>query len=161
MRNLSTNIVPTASLVDSNLVSSALRCLERNLRHGSVLLNDAREVCAYLQLQLAEEKNEVFATLFLDNQHRLLAYEKLFYGTINETMVYPRVIIQKSLEHNAAAIILAHNHPSGKCEPSRADIEITNQIRTILGIINVSLLDHIIVSYPNTYSFAEHGDLGL
>ena len=161
MRNLSTNIVSIPNLAESNLVISALRCLERNLRHGSVLLNESREVCTYLQLQLAEEKNEVFSTLFLDNQHRLLAFEKLFYGTINEAMIYPRIIIQKALEHNAAAIILAHNHPSGKCEPSNADKEITVQIRTILEILNISLLDHIIVSHPNTYSFAEHGLLSF
>src|SRR5205085_12160017 len=122
---------------------------------------DSREVCTYLQLHLANEKNEVVSTLFLDNQHRLLAFEKLFYGTINEAVIYPRIIVQKALEHNAAAIILAHNHPSGKCDTSSADREITRQIRTILEIINVRLLDHIIVSYPQTYSFAEQGLLSI
>lgn len=149
------NIVPIPSLADSNLVVSALRCLETRLRYGGELLSNSKDVMAYLQLHLAEEKNEVFAALFLDRTHRLLAFEKLFYGTISEATVYPRRIVQKALVHNAAAIILAHNHPSGQCEPSLADREMTYEIRMILNIIDVQLLDHIIVSYPNTYSFAE------
>ncbi len=152
-----TNDRSITSLADSNLVISALRCLETRLRYGGELLTRSRDVCAFLQLHLAEEKNEVFAVLFLDSRHRLLAFEKLFYGTINEATVYPRRIVQKVLEHNAAAILLAHNHPSGECEPSAADREITRVLRTILNIIDVRLLDHVIVSCPNTYSFAEYG----
>lgn len=150
-----TNVVPIPSLADSNLVVSALRCLETRLRYGSELLSNSKDVTAYLQLHLAEEKNEVFAALFLDRTQRLLAFEKLFYGTISEATVYPRRIVQKALVHNAAAIILAHNHPSGQCEPSIADREMTYEIRMILNIIDVQLLDHIIVAYPNTFSFAE------
>lgn len=151
------NLTPIPSPSDSSLVISALRYLETQLRYGGDLLTNARDVCAYLQLHLAEEKNEVFAALFLDNKHRLLVFEKLFYGTINEAMVYPRRILQKALEYNAAAILFAHNHPSGQCEPSTADSELTKKLRTILKVIDVNVLDHIIVSYPYSYSFAEHG----
>lgn len=147
----------TTHLAESKLVARALRCLEKRLRYSSELLNNSLDVRAYLQLNLAEEKNEVFAALFLDNTHRLLAFEKLFYGTINETMVYPRTVVQKTLEYNAAKVIFAHNHPSNHCEPSDADIEITRDLRRILSALNVSIVDHVIVSYKNSYSFAEHG----
>jgi DNA repair protein RadC len=153
-----TNIIPIPSLADSNLVISALRCLEKRLRHsGEEVLSSSKDVRAYLQLHLAEEKNEVFSALFLDNKLRLLAFEKLFHGTINEAIVYPRRIVQKALEYNAAAILLAHNHPSGVCEPSLADKKITQELQTILKLIDVRVLDHIIVAYPNSYSFADHG----
>jgi DNA repair protein RadC len=105
----------------------------------------------------AEERNEVFAVLFLDNQNRLLAFEKLFSGTINEAVVYPRVVVQRALEHNAAKVIFAHNHPSENCEPSQGDKEITRDLQRVLSIINITAIDHIIVSRKSTYSFANHG----
>lgn len=138
------------------IVTSALRCLETQLRNTSEMFKSSQEVCSYLKLQLAKEQNECFAVLFLNNQHRLLAFEKVFHGTINEVTVYPRVIAKKALEHNAAAIVLTHNHPSGECAPSKMDKEITQVIWSILRIIDVELLDHIIVSSSKTYSFAEH-----
>jgi DNA repair protein RadC len=101
--------------------------------------------------------NEVFFVLFLNNQKCLIAFEKLFHGTINEAAVYPRVVLQKALAYNAAAIILAHNHPSGECMPSTADIEITQTLQKVLKIIDISVLDHVIVSQRDSYSFAEHG----
>jgi DNA repair protein RadC len=157
MINQSTNLRLVPSLADSNLVISALRCLETQLRHNGELLKSSKEVCAYLQMHLAEEKNEVFSALFLDNANRLLAFEKLFHGTINEAKVYPRRIVQKAIEYNAAAILLAHNHPSGECNPSSSDKQVTQVLSTILKIIDVRLLDHIIVSCTDSYSFAEHG----
>ena len=142
---------------DTKLVARALRCLEKNLRYNSEILNKSQIVCSYLRLQLADERNEVFAVLFLDSHHRLLAFEKLFYGSINESHVYPRVIVQKSLEHNAAKVIFAHNHPSGNCDPSNTDIELTRELQRILSIISVAVVDHIIVTREHSYSFAEHG----
>lgn len=157
MVNQRNNTTSNLSFADSSLVINALHCLETRLRYGGELLTSTRDVCAYLQLHLADEKNEIFSVLFLDNNHRLLAFEKLFHGTINEATVYPRKIVQRALEHNAAAILLAHNHPSGRCEPSPADKQITQVLWTILKIIDVRILDHIIVTCTNSYSFAEHG----
>jgi DNA repair protein RadC len=145
------------SSTETKLMARALRCLEKRLRYNSEILNNSQDVCTYLQLQLAEERNELFAVLFLDSQHRLLAFEKLFFGTINESAVYPRVIVQKALEYNAAKVIFAHNHPSGSCNPSSGDKEVTRDLQKILSIVSVTALDHIIVSHKSTYSFAEHG----
>jgi DNA repair protein RadC len=157
MKSVCIDVIPSPNLSNSDPVASALRYLEARLRHGTQLLSHSQDVCAFLQLSLAEEVSEVFAVIFLDSKHRLLAFEKLFHGTINESTVYPRRVLQKALEHNAAAVIVAHNHPSGHCEPSEADVEITRELRAILKVIQVKLLDHFIVSCPNSYSFVEHG----
>jgi DNA repair protein RadC len=111
----------------------------------------------YLQLLLAERKAEVFGMLFLNNQHGILAFEELFFGTIDGASVYPRVIAQRALELNAAAVIAVHNHPSGISEPSTADKHITAKIKDALSLLDIRLLDHFIVSTHGTYSFAEHG----
>ncbi len=140
------------------IIATALKCLEERLSYKTQeQFTSSRLVCDYLRLQLASEKNEVFAVLFMDNHHRLLSFDKLFTGTVNEAVVYPRCIIQKALEYNAAAIIVAHNHPSGIVKPSDADQRITLELKKILEIINVKMLDHIVVTLTNTYSFAEHG----
>jgi DNA repair protein RadC len=110
----------------------------------------------FWKLRLANRKNEQFEILFLNNQHQKIACETLFKGTIDSAAVYPRVIIQKVLEHNAAAIILAHNHPSGVCVPSQADIDITKKIKDACNTISVRVLDHIIVG-NGTFSFSESG----
>jgi DNA repair protein RadC len=93
----------------------------------------------------------------MDNQHRLLSFERLFTGTVNEAVVYPRCVVQKALHFNAASIIVAHNHPSGVVKPSYADERVTSDLKKILEIINVKMLDHIVVTLTETYSFAEHG----
>jgi DNA repair protein RadC len=153
-------IKPDSYDESDKLISAALLCLENRLTYKTgILLNNSRNVSAYVRLQLAQEKNEVFSVLFLDNAYRLLAFEKMFYGTINETMIYPRCVIQKALEHNAAAVIAAHNHPSGNSKPSDADKEITKQLKTILEVMDVKLVDHLIVTHQETYSFAEKGIL--
>jgi DNA repair protein RadC len=140
------------------LISKALRCLEGRMKISITKpMSASRDVSNYLRLQLAGEKNEVFSILFLDNRHRLLAFEKMFFGTINEAVVYPRAVIQRALEHNAAAVIASHNHPSGISEPSQADIKITNDLKTILKAVDIKVLDHFIISHQETYSFAEHG----
>lgn len=111
-----------------------------------------------IELKLKHQKNEQFLVVFLDSQHRQIACEVLFKGTINASAVYPRVIIQKIFEHNAAAIVLGHNHPSGVSKPSMADRNITNRIVEVCKGIDVKVLDHIIVAKPS-YSFAEHGEM--
>jgi DNA repair protein RadC len=139
------------------LISKALICLENRLRYKATQhLNSSKEVRAYAKLQLAQEQNEVFAVLFLNTHNRLIAFEKLFFGTINQAVVYPRMIVKKALQHNAAKLILAHNHPSQNCEPSNSDIEVTRDIKKILDIVDVKLIDHIVITHQETYSFAEH-----
>jgi DNA repair protein RadC len=141
------------------LIANALRCLEERLSYqpDAVLRAHSRNARAYLRLQLAEETNEVFAVLFLNNQNRLLVFEKLFYGTINQAVVYPRVVVQKALSYNAAKVMLAHNHPSNDGTPSADDKEITDMIQRALGTIHISVIDHIIVSHQSSYSFVENG----
>lgn len=112
---------------------------------------------SYFQLHLAEKQFEVFAILFLDTQHRILAFEELFNGTIDGSVVYPRVVAQRALALNAAAVIAAHNHPSGITRPSNADQTITKKLNDALKLLDIRLLDHFIVSAEGTYSFAEHG----
>ncbi|MFM7812596.1 MAG: DNA repair protein RadC, partial [Acinetobacter junii] len=107
--------------------------------------------------QITEPMREVFRVLFLDNQHQLLADETMFMGTIDASPVYPRVVVQKALEHNAAALILSHNHPSGIVEPSHADKAITNRLKQALELVDIRVLDHIIVGDTETVSFAERG----
>jgi DNA repair protein RadC len=146
----------TPSAYSDRLIVRALKCLESRLRYGAEKINNSSDVKSYLQLRLADEPNEVFAVMFLTNSHRLLAYERIFNGTINEAAVYPRVIVQKAIKYNAAAVIVAHNHPSGNSEPSIGDKEVTRNLKRVLDIINVKLLDHIIVTYQYCYSFADH-----
>lgn len=111
----------------------------------------------YLASQLRHQPREVFAILLLDSQHRLLHYQELFYGTINAAPVYPREIVKLVLAKNAAAIILAHNHPSGVAEPSQADRRVTERIKSALDTIDVAVLDHFVIGAGETVSFAERG----
>jgi len=114
-------------------------------------------VCAFLQSQLRDSVREVFAVLFLDSQHRLLAYEPLFYGTIDGAAVYPREVARRALDHNAAAAIVAHNHPSGVAEPSQADRLVTERLQEALGLLDVRLLDHLVVGDGECISMARRG----
>ena len=112
----------------------------------------------FWKLRLSHKKNEQFDVLFLDSQHCKIACETLFKGTINAAAIYPRVVIQKILQYNAAAVILSHNHPSGISTPSQADITITKRLQEACNLIDVKVLDHIIVG-NEIYSFAESGNL--
>lgn len=114
-------------------------------------------VKSFLQLKLASAEREIFACLFLDNRHRLISYEELFFGTIDGASVHPREVVKSALGCNAAAVILAHNHPSGVAEPSRADEAITTRLKDALGLIDVRVLDHLIVGSDAPVSFAERG----
>ncbi|MFZ6693591.1 RadC family protein [Undibacterium sp. SXout20W] len=111
----------------------------------------------YLKLLLGHKTHESFAVLFLDIKNRLIISEELFRGTLSQASVYPREVVKAALLHNAAALILAHNHPSGSCEPSRADIDLTQSLKQALSLVDIKVLDHFIVANPHVYSFAEHG----
>ncbi len=111
----------------------------------------------YLQMQLRDKPHECFCCLFLDSRNRLLIFEELFRGTIDGAAVYPREVVRHALSHNAAAVIFAHNHPSGVAEPSDADIRITRRLSDALGLIEVKVLDHFIVGDGITVSLAEQG----
>ncbi|MDR3453559.1 MAG: DNA repair protein RadC [Rhodoferax sp.] len=111
----------------------------------------------YLQLHLAARPHEVFAVLFLDAQNRLLALEELFRGTLTQTSVYPREVVLRALHHQAANVVLAHNHPSGTVEPSRADEALTQTLKAALALVDVRVLDHVIVGTGQALSMAERG----
>lgn len=115
------------------------------------------QVKLYVQARLGGLAREVFAVLFLDAQHRLLACEELFHGTLTQTSVYPREVVKRALAHNAGALILAHNHPSGVAEPSRADEHLTQQLRSALAMVDVRVLDHLVVGHGEVVSLAERG----
>ena len=138
------------------VINLALDILAERHSPGQTLTNPA-DTARYLRLKLSEYKNEVFAALFLDNRHRTLAFEELFFGTINGASVHPRVVVQRAMEINAAAVIFAHNHPSGIAEPSHADRTITDRIKQALDLVDVRVLDHIVVGAEGTTSFAEQG----
>ena len=112
-----------------------------------------------LQGRLQTRDREVFAALFLDSQHRILAYEELFLGTLSAATVYPRDVVKRALLHNAAALMLVHNHPSGYPEPSRADIEITHRLQSALELVDIRTLDHLVVATEGIVSLAERGCL--
>lgn len=132
------------------------RHLFEQLNRGDALTSPAisRD---YLQARLAHRPYEVFACLFLDTHHRLIACEELFRGTVNGASVHPREVVRRALEHNAAALILAHNHPSGIAEPSQADIQLTARLRDALSLVDVRVLDHLVVAPQAWTSLAERG----
>ncbi|MCB1761010.1 MAG: DNA repair protein RadC [Gammaproteobacteria bacterium] len=120
-------------------------------------LTSPEQTRRYLQSRLGDHPQEVFAALFLDNRHRVIAYEELFRGTIDGASVHPREVVRRVLHHNAAATIFAHNHPSGVAEPSQADQRITQRLRDALALVDVRLLDHIVVAAGCSVSMAEAG----
>jgi DNA repair protein RadC len=132
------------------------RFLGEKLVRGDAL-SSSRDTRDFLQAQLRDRESEVFCCLFLDNRHRVLAFEELFHGTLNGTAVYPREILKRALQHNAAAVILAHNHPSGVAEPSRADELLTARLREALELVDIRLLDHVVVGDGDMVSFSERG----
>lgn len=138
-------------------------CLELSRRHLLTTLQRGDALTSpehtrrYLYAQLRDRTQEVFACLFLDNRHRVLGYEELFYGTIDGASVHPREVVRRAIAQNAAAVILAHNHPSGVAEPSRADEQITSRLQQALSLVDVRLLDHMIVGDGEIASLAERG----
>jgi len=144
---------------EDEIVAEALEILERRLRGRNTgeVIDSPETVRQFLKLRLAPREQEVFCCLFLDNRHRVIAFEEMFRGTIDAASVYPREIVKRALALNAAALVLAHNHPSGVAEPSRADRMITDRIREALGLVDIRLLDHLVVGEGEPVSFAERG----
>lgn len=136
----------------------ARRHLGERLQHGDLLLNP-EATRRYLITTLGDLPYEVFCCLFLDTRHRLICYEELFQGTIDGASVHPREVVRRALHHNAAAVILAHNHPSGVAEPSDADQRITQRLKQALQLVDIRVLDHLVVADRTALSFAEHGML--
>jgi len=132
------------------------RYLFETISRGDAFENPV-ETRKFLLSRLRHQGREVFGVLFLDNAHRVIAFEELFYGTINGASVYPRVILQRSLAHNAAAVIFAHNHPSGIAEPSTADQQITDTLCNVLAMVDIRVLDHFVIGETEAVSFAERG----
>lgn len=148
---------PPASQSDDWIIRQAIALLEHRVFKAGQLLDQPQAVKDYLRLKLVAEPNEVFAIVFMNSQHRVLAYEPMFKGTLDSTAVYPRVVVQRALELNAGAVILSHQHPSGCTEPSRADRVLTDRLKAALALVDVRVLDHIIVGQGTPYSFAESG----
>lgn len=121
------------------------------------LFDSPAAVRQYLQLQLGGREHEVFCVLFLDSQNRLILLEELFRGTLTQTSVYPREVVLRALHHHAAAVVLAHNHPSGQARPSRADEALTQSLKAALSLVDVRVLDHFIVTREQAASMAEMG----
>jgi DNA repair protein RadC len=141
-------------------LQSALELSRRHLRERLVrdtVFADPVEVQQFVRAHLNDYEHEVFLILFLDNRHRLIVTEELFRGTINGASVYPREVAKRALHHNAAALIFAHNHPSGVAEPSVADEQITRRLKEALGLLDIRVLDHIIVGSDHEVSLAERG----
>jgi DNA repair protein RadC len=134
----------------------ARRALAEQLKDKTIF-DTPQAVRDYLQLQLGSRPHEVFAVLFLDSQHRLIALEEMFRGTLTQTSVYPREVVVRALALNAASVVLAHNHPSGTAKPSRADEVLTQTIKAALALIDVNVLDHFVVTSNLAVSMAELG----
>ncbi|MDD5404638.1 MAG: DNA repair protein RadC [Sulfuricella sp.] len=138
------------------VMEMARRAMEEKMRDRDAL-NSPASVKDYLRLTLGRKAYEVFAVLFLDAQNRPVAIEEMFRGTLTQTSVYPREVVKRALHHNAASVILAHNHPSGTSEPSNADQILTQALKNALALIDIRILDHFIVGGGTVLSFAERG----
>ena len=138
------------------LVQQALDLLESEVR-GSNVLSSPSEVRDYLRLLLGDRPHEVFTVVFLDSQHRVIDTLEMFRGTLTQSSVYPREILVEALARKAAAVILAHNHPSGLAEPSTADQALTQKLQAALAMVDVRVLDHFVVARGELVSFAERG----
>lgn len=142
---------------EQRIIRRAMRLLEKYQRQPAEQFLSASCTKSWLQLYLARQEREVFVVLYLDNQHRLLEHETLFLGTISHTEIHPREIVKSALRYNAAAVLIAHNHPSGITDASEADKRITSRIVNALDLIEVRVLDHFIIGNNEVLSFAEQG----
>ena len=147
----------TDTISDGEVLAKALEIIENRLRKPGEAMSSPQSVKDYLTIKLAELEHEVFFTLWLDGQHRVIQFGSMFRGTMNQTSVYPREVVKEALRLNAGAVIFAHNHPSGMPEPSRADEMLTKTLQEALALVDVKVLDHIIVGGTTTVSFAEKG----
>lgn len=153
-----TNPTEDARIAEENqVIEEALLILERRVFSRGPELTSPGVVAEYLKVLLAQEEHEVFGVVFLDARHRVLAFEVLFHGSIDGASVYPRQVVKRALVHNAAAVILTHNHPSGCTEPSQADRVLTRRLQQALEPVEVRVLDHFIVGAGRPTSLAEYG----
>lgn len=147
----------TRPFTKDEIVQYALYLISPSVRKNTDPLTSPGKVRKYLSLYLGREHNEKFWGLFLDNRHRALTHEILFHGTIDSAAVYPRVVVKRALECNAAAVIFAHNHPSGVAEPSDTDVRLTRRLTEALALVDIRVLDHLIIGDGNPVSLAERG----
>lgn len=147
----------TKPLTERQIIKAAATIINRQATTGKISLSHPRLAQMLFQERLGGLEHEVFAGAFLDSQHRLIKFDVLFRGTIDETAVYPREVVKACLACNAAAVILGHNHPSGKTQPSAADKQITFRLKAALELVGVRLLDHVIIGNEQPYSFNERG----
>jgi DNA repair protein RadC len=142
---------------ENEIIQQASQILDRRLFTQEATLETVADVASYLKLKLAAEEHEVFGVIFLNAKHRPLAFEVLFTGTIDTATIHPRQIIKRALAHNAAAIIICHNHPSGSCNPSEGDIAMTRRVKDAVRLLDIRLLDHFLVGCGEPMSFLESG----
>lgn len=142
---------------EQRVVQQALVILEEHLHQPGFAFTSPEATRDWLRLQLAPLERETFLVLLLDSQHRLITHDTLFTGSINHVEVQPREVVRMAMNHNAAAVIVAHNHPSGEAEPSLADRKITERLNSTLQLVDVRLLDHVVVGHRGTVSLAERG----
>lgn len=140
----------------SQILDAARRIMDQLVQRGAEM-SSPTTVRDYLTVKLAGYEHEMFAVLFLDNQHRLIEYVELFRGSIDSASVHPREVVKEALARNAAAVILSHNHPSGWVEPSAADKHITHRLKDALSLVDIRVLDHVVVAGDRAVSFAERG----
>jgi len=138
------------------VLSQARRVLSQRVRRGATM-SSPEAVKDYLRLEIGVLEHEVFLVLFLDAQHRIIELKQMFRGTVTQTSVYPREVVKEALACNSAAVVLAHNHPSGSVEPSRADEFLTQTLKSALALVDVRVLDHLVVAGADVCSFAERG----
>ncbi|MGC3933568.1 JAB domain-containing protein [Pseudomonas atacamensis] len=156
--HISQNQVNLMSLAEQDvIIQNAIFILEQRIFRAGPCLTNPQDVKSYLRLQLANPVKEIFACVFLDSHHRVIKYEPLFFGSIDHTTVHPRIILQRALETHSAAVIMAHNHPTGIVNPSVADQRLTKRLKDLLIKIDVRLIDHFIIGEGEPYSFAEAG----
>jgi len=146
-----------AYLTDEEVISMAVAIINHRFGLKRASLNSPSMVRDYLKLTLTGKEHEVFVCVFIDAQNRVIAVEELFRGTLTQTSVYPREVVKAALQHNCAAVILAHNHPSGLAEPSHADQCLTTSLKQALAVVDVKVLDHFIIAGDSALSFAEKG----
>ena len=169
MKPTASDLIPAPYLVERNaiqlagedaVIAEALQIITRRTANASDLLTTPEAMRKFLTLRAASEPDQYvdrFGVLFLDSQHRFIAFENMFTGTLSQTSVYPREVVRAALRHNAASLVFTHNHPSGSIKPSRADELLTQNLKTALSTVDVRVLDHIITSGAEALSMAEMG----
>jgi DNA repair protein RadC len=145
------------SLSDEEVISHACKIIEQKFVREHDVISEPGLAKEYIKLRIGSLEHEVFCCFFLDTRHRVICCEEMFRGTLDGTSVHPREVVKRTLHHNAAAVIFAHNHPSGVAEPSDADRRLTRRLKESLALIDVRVLDHFVVGSEETVSFAERG----